>query len=164
MNSLFKIKLMKIKYGLTAGLALVLFSTGFGQEVLNTTGGHIASANLQIEYAIGETAVASFENGGLWITEGVLQPGLTTVTASEETSENPYCFKVFPNPVADLLYIETDSPEFDALELYNEAGQLVQSEHWNGRYLDMRRYAAGIYMLELKSGTLTIQTFKIIKP
>ena len=61
-------------------------------------------------------------------------------------------FKVYPNPVADKLYIEGDS-NIDQVEIINQIGQSVIKI--NGQSLsdeiDLRRLNSGIYFIEFTS-------------
>ena len=44
------------------------------------------------------------------------------------TSKTPININVYPNPTTNLLYINTDNKNIDAIELYDIAGNLVQQE------------------------------------
>jgi hypothetical protein len=90
----------------------------------------------------------------------------TTVTASSVNatlSVDPIKIndfvKVYPNPATDYLYIKSNLNYQSTL--YNVAGQRVMQS--NAKTLNVVDLPTGVYLLQLKSETNTISTFKIIK-
>ncbi len=76
-------------------------------------------------------------------------------------SENP--FSIYPNPVDDLLNIDTSLSSYTA-ELYTIQGQrvFVSENNTGAQTLDYSKYTSGIYLLKLTSKEVS-QTFKIVK-
>ena len=72
-------------------------------------------------------------------------------------------FKLFPNPVTNLLTIQSQHNEL-SYSIYSIHGQLLRSDNFeNGDFqLDFSNYSSGIYMLSLNSNSSS-QTFKIVK-
>jgi hypothetical protein len=90
----------------------------------------------------------------------------TTVTASSENAtlsvepiEINDFVKVYPNPVTDYLFIKSNLNYRSTL--YNVAGQRVLES--SSKQLNVIDLPTGVYLLQLKSETNTISTFKIIK-
>jgi len=90
----------------------------------------------------------------------------TTVTASSVNatlSVDPIDIndfvKVYPNPATDYLFIKSNLNYQSTL--YNVAGQRVMQS--NAKTLNVVNLPSGVYLLQLKSETNTISTFKIIK-
>jgi len=90
----------------------------------------------------------------------------TTVTASSvnatlsvEPIEINDFVKVYPNPATDYLFIKSDLNYQSTL--YNVAGQRVLES--SSKQLNVIDLPTGVYLLQLKSETNTISTFKIIK-
>ena len=67
--------------------------------------------------------------------------------------------KVYPNPATDYLFIKS-SLNYQST-LYNVAGQRIMQS--NAKTLNVVDLPSGVYLLQLKSETNTISTFKIIK-
>ena len=90
----------------------------------------------------------------------------TTVTASSvnttlsvEPIEINDFVKVYPNPATDYIFIKSDLNYRSTL--YNVAGQRVLES--SSKELNLIDLPSGVYLLQLKSETNTISTFKIIK-
>ncbi|HBY67644.1 MAG TPA: hypothetical protein DEG69_07760, partial [Flavobacteriaceae bacterium] len=78
-----------------------------------------------------------------------------------DVSEN--LFSIYPNPVDDLLNINTLLDNYSA-ELFTIQGQrvFVSENNTGSQTLDYSSYGSGIYFLKLTS-TEVSQTFKIVK-
>ncbi|MFT7450104.1 MAG: hypothetical protein ACI9VN_000817 [Patescibacteria group bacterium] len=80
-------------------------------------------------------------------------------------TENPVLrsMKVYPNPVADMLTIET-TEQVDEITIYNLLGSPVLNTTPNvlSPVLDMSSFSAGLYMVEVKIGDDT-RTIKVTK-
>ena len=80
----------------------------------------------------------------------------------EEISLN--AFNVYPNPVKDVVTINTTS-EFDTVEVFNQLGQSVlksSSSLMNSNRLDLSSLNPGIYLMRIRSNNRS-KTIKIIK-
>ena len=80
-------------------------------------------------------------------------------TLSVEPIEINDFVKVYPNPATDYLFIKSDLNYRSTL--YNVAGQRVLES--SSKELNLIDLPSGVYLLQLKSETNTISTFKIIK-
>lgn len=71
--------------------------------------------------------------------------------------------QVYPNPVENLLHISYTKP-ISKLEVYNMLGQLIYSKRVdaNENQIDMARYSAGTYLIQISMGE-AVETVKIIK-
>lgn len=65
--------------------------------------------------------------------------------------------KLYPNPVKDILYINTDKDTM--YKIYDMAGVLVQSGKFSDKHINVSNLKEGIYMIRLNDETV----FKIIK-
>ncbi len=81
--------------------------------------------------------------------------------ANSKVSSNPV-FRLFPNPVTDQLFIETDT-DIQYINLYNSIGQLVKTWSNNERQLDFMRFAAATYFIKVKFINGFTITEKIVK-
>ena len=80
-------------------------------------------------------------------------------TLSVEPIEINDFVKVYPNPATDYLFIKS-ALNYQST-LYNVAGQRVLES--SSKQLNVLDLPTGVYLLQLKSETNTISTFKIIK-
>ena len=72
-------------------------------------------------------------------------------------------FKYYPNPVENILNIESNSI-ISNLEVYNLNGQLLfESKYSDSKIgIDFKRYAAGVYLIVLTKDDKK-ESFKVIK-
>ena len=83
----------------------------------------------------------------------------TDVNAGVETVQNGSSVKVWPNPVANTLYIAGDIEQAD---LYNSAGVKVLSSKKENA-IDVSAYPAGIYFLKATTADGIVTVEKIMK-
>ncbi|WP_160373438.1 T9SS-dependent choice-of-anchor J family protein [Flavobacterium hydrocarbonoxydans] len=84
--------------------------------------------------------------------------------ATLAVTENNYtAFKFYPNPVENILNIESNSI-ISNIKVYNINGQLLSStKHLDSKVnLDFKKYPAGVYLINMTSEE-RVETFKIIK-
>ena len=90
------------------------------------------------------------------------QNGKLTITASEDTtsvSETKVSISVYPNPTADVFFVETDS-NVDNILIYNAQGALVKVEPNTGKTrIDISDVETGTYFV--KVGEKTIKLLKL---
>ena len=82
-----------------------------------------------------------------------------TVTLSENDFNSTTSFILYPNPVNDVLNIET-ALEVKSVEIYNIQGQKVLSS--NQKQINVSDLAAGIYMVRIQDIDNNIATEKIV--
>lgn len=68
--------------------------------------------------------------------------------------------KVYPNPVNDILNIETET-DIKSVEIYNLQGQKIKTVL--SKQLNVSDLAAGIYMVRVEDTNNAVQTKKIVK-
>jgi hypothetical protein len=94
----------------------------------------------------------------------VSEPKTFTVmgVGTEEISASG--LKLYPNPVNDLLSIQTAEPGNHWINITSMNGQLMYSSAWNGtiHQIDLSSYRKGVYFITIKSKDL-VTTKKIIK-
>lgn len=106
----------------------------------------------------------TFKSDGLSGKEGWMIDNMnahvTIIHPVKETQHNDY-FNVYPNPAKNIVHIELNKMEsfhiIENMQLINSAGKVVQE--WNNiptRYwIDVSKYAAGMYYLKIKSNLKT---------
>jgi hypothetical protein len=77
-----------------------------------------------------------------YICEGITEPG-----AGNDLAE------VFPDPVADRLYIRTNGVPVRTIRIYNITGQLLQDIHWPAdNSINVSGLPSGAYFSEIRIG------------
>jgi hypothetical protein len=79
--------------------------------------------------------------------------------SSSDFSQNNLEVKLYPNPVNDILNIET-ALELQSVEIYNLQGQKVLSS--NQKQINVSDLAAGMYMVRIQDAENNIATKKIV--
>jgi autotransporter-associated beta strand protein len=163
------------------GTQTIIFNTLPAKEfhdppfTLAATGG--ASGN-PVTFTSSNTSVATISGN----TVTIVGPGSADITASQAGNSNylpaedvvqtlsvlvgindiTQNFKVRPNPVSDILYIETDGSEADFV-LYNNFGiKILSGEVETNLELNLKSLAPGIYNLRVMKGN-DISDRKILK-
>lgn len=145
-------------------LAILLLAvplTLSAQHISISTAG--ASGNETI-WNIGEPLVAtlSTENSDRHLTQGFLQPE-HTIPSGISQSPTISSIKVYPNPVKEKAFVETDDPctwiIYDMLGKSLSSGELSATP---GEHIDTRHLAPGYYILTITSskGQSSIQLIK----
>lgn len=87
-----------------------------------------------------------------------------TSTSNDDFNKNSLQFNAFPNPTNDLLTLDISVAKTDiyTMRLFNNLGQMVQSERWNlitgenRETINLNNSAPGVYIVQLVSGSETI--------
>lgn len=138
---------------------------GYGQNLFFWT-----PEEIDLKDYIGETIYYRFEydpvfyyplfteNSEFWLDD--IQ--VNVVTRDQDTSENTVLV-VYPNPVEDILYIETNYKNYSIAIFDISAKRVVFKENVSGsQYFDTSIFSQGMYFLKVVSSS-TSQTFKILK-
>ncbi len=147
-------------------LLIFFLTTGsflaYGQKVdryIIVAGGEYYEApSTSIVWTLGELAVEHYTSGDMLLTEGIHQGNLIAspvpgIPAGIE-------LKAYPNPVADILIIETEKPDL-SYRLIDVNGQVMENGtiRSSSFELDLSSLPSGMYFLWVES----FQTHKIIK-
>lgn len=81
------------------------------------------------------------------------------ILSIDDIETNP--FKISPNPVREVLKIESTIP-ITQVTFYNIQGQIVLKSNTNQQAIDVSSFSNGVYFAEIKAGELK-SIFKIIK-
>ncbi|MEO6685035.1 MAG: choice-of-anchor E domain-containing protein [Dyadobacter sp.] len=58
-------------------------------------------------------------------------------------------FYVYPNPVADQLFLQTSSEDISRIQVFNISGKLVKDVNWVKQPVDVRSLATGTYAVRI---------------
>ena len=151
---------MRALFLLIFSLALCLLKA---QSVVNSAGTTLSSASYIVDYSVGEVAVATYSNGNQALTQGVLQPYFEVV-GIEEATWNGFELAAYPNPTTGDLTIETNYSAFGELEVFNDLGQIVMTQHFDYKPVSLAHLAIGTYLIRISNTDHSLQkTIKIVK-
>ena len=161
---------MKIKTILkSAGLILALLAYAQmvrGQNMnaaVNTSGGSMSNGTMTVEYSVGEAVATPSVNTRFTTGSGVIQSTYVRV-ATNEAFDKQYQLRAYPNPVGEMLTIETDYKDFTTVEIFNLLGQRIASKAFDYQPIAMGALPTGEYLIVLRGPkNLFFKSIKIIK-
>lgn len=83
--------------------------------------------------------------GGQVGTPGMVNDGSTSI--DQEVLENS--IRVFPNPVKDVIYIESNIQDEMRVELFDLIGQRISNITMNNNQIDVSNFQTGMYLLKI---------------
>ncbi len=129
------------------------------QNVIGTAGAYSENATGSLSWTIGETVIETVSDGTNTLTQGFQQGDLfvTNLIEQLELSSN---LKVYPNPVENILHVETDKKDMD-YQLLNISGQAISNGKLKNtnQVINFSDLPAGTYFLKINNE----KTHKIIK-
>ena len=94
---------------------------------------------------------------------GCLEPGCEVVSIEEIDSEDEI-YRIYPNPVSDVLHIQTsDRKVWDQIRISDILGRELINERIVNSVVDVSDLKTGLYVLTLYSKGLPIHSQKILK-
>ncbi len=159
---------------------LLALSNTMGQsierQVIGTGGEATIGPDIQLEWTMGETAIASLSTDFGMMTEGFIQPSGLPVAQSESTAtlmllaNDHLRLTAFPNPVYDQLTLQLAHPITTSAyyQIVSLTGQiLLQDEVVPGQaqaIIDMSALPTGLYLIRFLVPQMKINhSFKILK-
>jgi hypothetical protein len=80
--------------------------------------------------------------------------------SSADIAQNNLKMALHPNPVNDILTIETET-EIKSVGIYNLQGQLVKTAY--AKQINVSELSSGIYMVRIEGSINAVETKKIVK-
>ena len=130
----------------------------FYPQIISTAGSEYSDSTAMMSYTIGEPLTTTIQDNTNFLTQGFQQ---STIKVTGITSVSDLSVRIYPNPTASFVNIESDYEL--SYSLYDGNGKLVTQGTLDKKaVLDMSAYATATYMLSLSKGNST-NTYKIIK-
>lgn len=133
-------------------------------ETISAGGGSSQNENLELGWTLGQLVIVTGELNENSVTQGFHQTVITITNLNEE--ENAIQLNVFPNPVDEVLIIESSESNDFEYSIYSENGELVIS----GKLTDARNHISltqlnrGTYILNVKDkNSSKLNSYKISK-
>lgn len=137
--------------------------TIWSQEAVSTQGDSYSNTSGSIDYTIGEVVINTVSDGTNDITQGFHQTNWNFLSLEDNMPE--MTVNVFPNPLTDVLMVQTKGFELIQLELFDNNGRIVyEGEMTSSSFpIPVSRLSSGNYNLKLSKNNTILKTFKLIK-
>jgi|SRR5690554_5274682 len=144
--------------------ALAFSSCLFGQEVISSQGETYTNSNASIDFTIGEVVSNTATDGSYDLTQGFHQTNWKFLGVDNHIQN--FDAIVYPNPMGNDLFIQTENFEQMAYILYDATGRVVSENQLDNSKtgIDVSNLAPSTYSLVLiNENKEKIKTFKLIK-
>jgi hypothetical protein len=150
---------------------LMFLSTGLSaqsisKKVIAPLGGTISNGNNQLSYTAGEIVIGGMtsEDGSIQLGNGYY-PSLDLSTLSTETPELQLQVKVYPNPVAEVIFISHPTEYYFEVRITDVSGkQILKSPHQKQQPLSVQSLTSGTYFVTVTTrDSKQTNSYKIIK-
>ena len=156
-------------YILIATIGLSAKSQSVNPYVIASAGNYYVGANAQLSWTLGEVVTSTFSFSGAIITQG-FQQNTYTVVAINESSENLFNIKLFPNPTNGYFKIQWENIENTdiLINVTNNQGIIIIKKTINSSEnqaeIDLINYPISTYIITISTTNGNcIKHFKIIK-
>ena len=140
-----------MKYFLLSSMLMVVhLASGqyLSSSVIGLAGGYEKTPNgMTLSWTVGEPVVDPIRSEKILLTQGFQQPGLKVATGFEDpTFESS--LQVYPNPVGQVLQMQSDYPASLDFRLVDMTGKLILQGSWITEHtMDVSQLSPGMYAL-----------------
>lgn len=141
----------------------VSIAQSVSSDIINSTGFYYNSSNISVDVSIGETAIETYSQSSVLLTQGFLQPKIDLNNNTNKTAF--YKIKYFPNPVENELYIDLGNLKSEfTVAIYTVTGALVSTAHINEKMnkIQCSEWSSGNYFVRVFNNEFS-QSFLINK-
>ncbi len=140
-------------------------------QSINAAGNLFSQTNGSMYYTLGDLAIFTLSNSGS-IGQGFIASttAFSSVLSVQEPDKALINLKVYPNPVADLLYVEIleSTVDFVQIVISTTDGKMISSEKYaafnNKIIINISKFSPAAYFIHIKDSIgQIIGTYKIIK-
>ena len=136
------------------------------KQVIGPSGATFENGNNKLSYTAGEVVVGAMtdEDGNLQLGNGYY-PSLDLSTLNIESPELQLQVKVYPNPVAEAVFITHPTEQFFEERITDISGkQILQTGHQKEQPLSVQTLTTGTYLITVMTkDSKQTNTYKIIK-
>lgn len=147
-------------------LSLSSYSQTISKQVIGPAGATFENGNNKLSSTTGEVVVGAMtsEDGSIQLGSGYY-PSLNLSTLNTESLELQLQVKVYPNPVAEAIYITHPTEQFFEVNITDVSGkQILQSQYQKEQPLSVQSLASGTYFVTVTTkDSKQTNTYKIIK-
>ena len=142
------------------------FSQTISKQVIGSAGATYENGTNKLSYTAGEVLVGTMtsEDGSIQLGNGYY-PSLDLSTLNTETPELQLQVKVYPNPVAEAIFITHATEQFFEIRITDVSGkQILQSQYQKEQPLSVQSLTSGTYLVTVTTrDSKQTNTYKIIK-
>ena len=146
--------------------SLSIQSQTISKQVIGPAGATFENGNNKLSYTAGEVVVGAMtsEDGSIQLGNGYY-PSLDLSTLKTESPELQLQVKVYPNPVAEAIFITHPTEEFFEVAITDISGkQILQTQHQKQQPLSVQTLTIGTYLISVTTkDSKQTNTYKIIK-
>jgi hypothetical protein len=136
------------------------------KQVIGPGGQTFENGNNKLSYSVGEVAIGAMtdEEGTYQLGNGYY-PSLDLSTLNTETPELQLQVKVYPNPVAEAIFITHPTEQFFEVRIADVSGkQILQTAHQKQQPLSVQTLTTGTYFITVTTkDSKQTNTYKIVK-
>ena len=136
------------------------------KQVIGPAGATYENGTNKLSYTAGEVLVGAMtdEDGSVQLGNGYY-PSLDLSTLNTESPELQLQVKVFPNPVAEAIFITHPTEQFFEVAITDISGkQILQTQHQKEQPLSVQTLTTGTYFITVTTKeSKQTNTYKIIK-
>ena len=135
------------------------FAQDIKQNVIGSAGDDFKNNKVSVSWTIGEAITETLITESYVLSQGFHQGNLTVIGVDNDFPAE-FQIKAYPNPVKDLLIIETQEPGLK-YQLIDVHGRVISNGflHSSSEEIDCTTFPSGTYFLQVKKH----KTYKIIK-
>ena len=151
----------KVVCGISPGPDGVVFANGKVVGANNNQIGNYSSSDVQLNATNVNTIVVTGISGAGWGFAGstVYCPYVSGVSSVENQK-----ISVYPNPVSDLLMIETENNNPNTILLYDVLGNIcLEKTFANKAVINVSEFLHGVYFYELRNDKKTLRFGKFLR-
>lgn len=136
------------------------------KQVIGPSGATFENGNNKLSYTAGEVVVGAMtdEDGSVQLGNGYY-PSLDLSTLNTESPELQLQVKVYPNPVAEAIFITHPTEQFFEVAITDISGkQILQTQYQKHQPLSVQTLTTGTYFITVTTKeSKQTNTYKIIK-
>ena len=140
-------------------ISVTAYSQDLPQQVVGSAGDQHTNASASVSWTVGEVSTATLRSSSVTLSQG-FQQGNLTISNLVEQDMLDFNLKAYPNPVIDILILETDEKQ-QRYQVINMQGDVVLNGNITAvlQEIDFTNLPNGVYLLSVDQK----QTHKIIK-
>jgi len=144
----------------------ICLSQSISKQVIGPAGATYENNNNKLSYTAGEVLVGAMtsEDGSIQLGNGYY-PSLDLSTLTTQSPELQLQVKVYPNPVAEAIFITHPTEQFFEVRITDVSGkQILQTAHQKQQPLSVQSLTSGTYFVTVTTrDSKQTNTYKIIK-
>lgn len=139
------------------------YSQSIERQNTSSTGDFVQNAAGSLSYTIGESIIVLGNDGAQTLLQGFQQPNYSPRTPLMSIHSEDGCkFILFPNPIAQIVNVETSVQE-GSFEIFDTHGKSFGLFNKSNGVLNVSTLSTGIYFIKVNCDTQKAQYHKFIK-